>query len=67
MIQIMINGAQHDFPAPLSVYALLTHLALPAQKIAVERNLEIIPKSAYATTMLADRDRLEIVHFIGGG
>ena len=40
---------------------------LPATKVAVERNLEIVPKSAYVTTMLKENDKVEIVHFIGGG
>jgi len=42
-------------------------LSLPPKKIAVERNLEIVSKSTFETTTLSEGDRLEIIHFIGGG
>ncbi len=65
---LIINGDDYvDLPTPLSVAGLLTHLGLPEKKIAVERNLEIVPKSIFKDTMLTDGDRLEIIHFIGGG
>ncbi|HEY4266118.1 MAG TPA: sulfur carrier protein ThiS, partial [Micropepsaceae bacterium] len=51
----------------MTVEALLTHLALDPRKVAVERNLEIVPRSTYAAVDLSEGDRLEIVHFIGGG
>ena len=66
-MDISVNGEMKAFDAPLSVADLLNRLGLPQQKIAVERNLEIVPKSAYETHMLAAGDRIEIVHFIGGG
>ena len=66
-MDILINGETKGFDAPLSVADLLKRLGLPQQKIAVEHNLEIVPKSAYETHMLADGDRIEIIHFIGGG
>ncbi len=47
--------------------ALVTALGLDLRKVAVERNLEIVPRSLYAATPIADGDRIEIVHFIGGG
>ncbi len=46
---------------------LLSALGLDSRKVAVERNLAIVPRSAYLTTVLSDGDRIEIVHFIGGG
>jgi thiamine biosynthesis protein ThiS len=55
------------FDAPLSVLEILRAMNLPAKKIAVELNLEIVPKSAYESQMVAEGDRIEIVHFIGGG
>jgi len=67
MIGIIVNGEPRDLSASVSVAALLAELALDARKVAVERNEAIVPRSAYATTMLASGDRLEIVHFIGGG
>jgi len=51
----------------MTVAALLEHLQLPPKKVAVERNLEIVSKSTFAETELSDGDRLEIIHFIGGG
>ena len=66
-MQLKINGETHRHEGPLTVAALLAKLGLDARKIAVERNLEIVPKSAYERTGLTDGDQLEIVHFIGGG
>lgn len=66
-MKIVVNGEERDFDGPLSVADLLETLGLHAPKIAVERNLEIVPRSHYAQTALEDGDRLEIVHFIGGG
>ncbi len=66
-MKLIINGETRSVDGPLTVHGLLEHLELPAAKIAVERNLEIVPRSLYAETALSDGDRLEIVHFIGGG
>ncbi len=66
-MRLTINGETHDVPDALSLAELLTRFDLAAPKIAVERNLEIVPRSQYQETVLADGDRLEIVHFIGGG
>ncbi|GAB4519309.1 MAG: sulfur carrier protein ThiS [Amphiplicatus sp.] len=66
-MQVLINGETRRFDAPISVSALLDVLELPAAKVAVERNLEIVPRSAFAETTLAEGDRIEIVHFVGGG
>ena len=66
-MDISVNGETKTFDAPLSVADLLNLLGLPQQKIAVEHNLEIVPKSAYEKHMLVEGDRIEIVHFIGGG
>jgi len=65
---LIINGEEHiDLPEPLTVAGLIVYLGLPEKKIAVERNLEIVPKSTFDDTNLSDGDRLEIIHFIGGG
>lgn len=66
-IQIILNGEPRPVPAGAAVSALLEALALEAAHVAVERNLEIVPRSAFDTAILADGDRLEIVHFVGGG
>ena len=67
MIQLSINGEARGFPAPLDVARLLQALDLGAKRVAVERNGEIVPRSRYGETQLADGDRLEIVVAVGGG
>ncbi|MFZ5609857.1 MAG: sulfur carrier protein ThiS [Pseudomonadota bacterium] len=64
---VTINGEAQHFEAALTIAQLLDRLSIDTAKVAVERNLAIVPKSAFAATRLADGDRLEIVHFIGGG
>jgi thiamine biosynthesis protein ThiS len=64
---ITINGESRSFEAPMNVSALLVRLAIEPRKVAVERNLEIVPKSLYGTTDLSEGDRIEIVQFVGGG
>ncbi|MCD6034784.1 MAG: thiG [Rickettsiales bacterium] len=66
-ISLSINGEKRTFEGPLTAENLLVTLALDTKKVAFERNLAIVPKSAYADTLLSDGDRIEIVHFIGGG
>lgn len=65
---LVINGEDYDdLPDALTVGQLLDHLKLPRKKIAVERNLEIVSKSTFDEARLANGDKLEIIHFIGGG
>lgn len=66
-MRLTINGESSDFEAPLTVNELLGKIGLDPAKVAVERNLEIVPKSTYQDTPLDEDDKLEIVHFIGGG
>lgn len=66
-MRLTINGEERDFDAPLTVEDLLSRIGIESRKVAVERNLEIVPKSDYAGVGLSDGDKLEIVHFIGGG
>lgn len=66
-MRLTINGEPQDFDAKLTVFELLGRIGIDPAKVAVERNLEIVPKSTYAATPLGDGDNLEIVHFIGGG
>ena len=64
---LTINGEPKSFAGLADVAGLVAALGLDARKVAVERNLEIVPRSAYGKTALTDGDRIEIVHFIGGG
>jgi thiazole synthase len=66
-VNITLNGEARHLNGILSISDLLTSLGLDPRKIAVERNLEIVPRSLYREIEVADGDRLEIVHFIGGG
>ena len=66
-MRLTINGEQRDFGIPLTVNEMLETIGLDPRKVAVERNLEVVPKSSYQATALGDGDRIEIVHFIGGG
>ncbi len=67
MIEVTVNGAAYRLEQPTDVSSLLSKLELAGRKIAVERNGEIVPRSAYARTLVADGDRLEIVVAVGGG
>ena len=66
-MNIVLNGEEINIADNLNVMGLIELYELPTSKVAVERNLEIVPKSAYVTTMLKENDKIEIVHFIGGG
>jgi thiazole synthase len=66
-LSVTINGEERQLSGPVNVRELLAGLGLDPAKIAVERNLEIVPRSQYDVVMVAKGDRLEIVHFIGGG
>jgi thiamine biosynthesis protein ThiS len=66
-MRLMINGEERAFSEIDDVSGLVAALGLDPRKVAVERNLEIVPRSTYGQTALSDGDRIEIVHFIGGG
>lgn len=66
-IAISINGEKRHVAEGLSVAGLVAELGLNPKKVAVERNLEIVPRSTHAGVILVDGDSLEIVHFVGGG
>ncbi len=67
MINLVLNGDPRRVAPGSSLAGLLAELDLDAAKVAVERNLEIVPRSTFATVELAEGDQLEIVHFVGGG
>lgn len=68
-LQITLNGQQREFPlsANAVVSDLLQHLELKGDRIAVEQNGTILPRANWGTTAVAEEDRFEIVHFVGGG
>ncbi len=64
---IVLNGEPRALAEDTTVAALVTALGLAPQQVAVEKNREIVPRSAHAQTILRDGDQLEIVTFVGGG
>lgn len=66
-MHLIINGERRQLPEGLNVERLLMELGIASGQVAVERNREIVPKSAYASASLNDGDQVEIVSFIGGG
>ena len=66
-MQVQINGAAREIPAGLNVSALLAHLKLSPERVAIERNREILPRARWEQTLVQPGDRFEIVHFVSGG
>ena len=64
---LQLNGERRDFPDGLTLAALVSQLGMKPDRVAVELNLEIVPRGNWETTGLKSGDRLEIVHFVGGG
>ncbi len=66
-MRILLNGQQREIPDGLTISGLIAHLELAGERIAVERNGEIVRRAEWDGTRLQEGDRLEIVHFVGGG
>ena len=66
-VSITVNGEHRRVRAGLSLADLAQDLGLKPEKVAVERNLSVVPRSTLAQVMVEDGDELEIVHFVGGG
>jgi thiamine biosynthesis protein ThiS len=66
-LEICVNGEPRRVPGGLTIGEMLGELGLDARKVAVERNLEIVPRSTLSEVRVADGDAFEIVHFVGGG
>ena len=62
-----LNGEPRELASDTSILQLLEQLDLVGRRVAVELNLDIVPRSAHATTILQPGDRVEVVHAIGGG
>lgn len=65
-MKLLVNGEEREVSAA-DVAGLVDELGLDPRKVAVERNLAIVPRSTYAMTPLSEGDRIEIVQFVGGG
>lgn len=67
MIEILLNGEPFEVKPETTISGLLETLGLAGKRLAIEYNLEILPKSQHGETLLQAQDRVEIVHAIGGG
>ena len=67
VVTVQLNGELRDVPEGLTLAALLEWLDLPRDRVAVERNLEIVPRTGWDVTQIQPGDRLEVVHLVGGG
>jgi sulfur carrier protein len=66
-MKLHINGEPREFPSPLSLTSLIEQLGMKSDRVAVELNREIVSRERWTSTPLSEGDRLEIVHFVGGG
>jgi len=66
-MKLQINGEARDFTSPLSLTSLIEQLGMKHDRVAIELNRNIVPRELWAETPLGEGDRLEIVHFVGGG
>ena len=66
-MRVYVNGEAREFSRPLSLAQLIAELDLPPARIAVELNRTVVRRNEWSATDLRDDDRIEIVHFVGGG
>src|ERR1700730_14405151 len=66
-MKIQLNGQEREFEAPVSVSKLIERLSMKEDRVAVELNRNIVPREQWGDTTLSEGDRLEVVHFVGGG
>lgn len=66
-MKLWVNGEPHELDAPLTIAELLVHLGVSGERVAVERNLELVRRAARDTVRVAEGDHIEIVSFVGGG
>lgn len=64
---VTINGDPREIPDELTVIALLDHLGMRSDRVAIERNLDILPRAQWRETFVQPNDHFEIVQFVGGG
>jgi sulfur carrier protein len=66
-VNVTINGERREIPEELTVAGLLDHIGMPSERVAIERNLDILPRAHWSETKIQPNDTFEIVHFVGGG
>jgi len=66
-MKLVLNGESHSFETPITLAALIEELGMKSDRVAIELNRNIVPREQWPQTQLSEGDRLEIVHFVGGG
>lgn len=66
-MRLVLNGEDRSFENPLTLAQLVTSLGMKPDRVAIERNRDIVPRDQWEAVSLQEGDRLEIVHFVGGG
>ena len=66
-MDVVVNGDRREIPEGLSVAELIEHLGMPLDRVALERNREILSRPQWKSTLVQPNDVFEIVHFVGGG
>ena len=66
-MKVFINGESREIPNEFNLTELLAHLSMPRERIAVELNKEVVRKKDWETIAVKDSDKIEIIHFVGGG
>ncbi len=66
-MKVFINGENKEIPNVVNLLGLLRHFALPQERIAVELNKEVVRKKDWENITINDADKIEIIHFVGGG
>jgi thiamine biosynthesis protein ThiS len=66
-MRLIVNGDEKDYAGITTLSSFVEHLGLKPDRLAVELNRDIVPRSQWGSTILRDNDRLEVVHFVGGG
>lgn len=66
-MEIIVNGESQDVPNQITIEELISRIGLRSDRLAVERNQEVVSRSQWPSVLLKEGDRLEIIHFVGGG
>ena len=66
-MQVKVNGESHELAAGTTLGDLIAELQLAPERLAIERNREVVRRACWAETEIAEGDQIEIVHFVGGG
>ena len=66
-MRVLVNGETKEIPNEVNLSELLKNLSLPSERIAIELNKEVVRKKDWENAKVADADKIEIIHFVGGG